>query len=64
MSIIVKQINKKLEEAEKKTDELYTSLDLEKDFEQWFKGLSKEKKLEIYKMYELDILSYEEDSFN
>ena len=56
---LIEQINKKLQEAQKQTTKVYEDLGLNKDFNKWFEDLDRDKKLEIYKMFQLEIMEFD-----
>ena len=58
---ITDKINTKLEKAEEESVKTYNSLELDKDFNEWFNNLDRGLKIDIYQAYELNKLDFEEE---
>ena len=57
---LIEEINKALRDAELEASKTYDKLGLDEKFDNWFKDLDKETKVEIYKMFQLNQLSFDE----
>lgn len=58
---ITDKINTKLQKAEAESVKTYDSLELDKDFNEWFNNLDSVLKIAIYQAYELNKLDFEEE---
>ena len=57
---LIEEINKALREAARQNNNIYNKLSLGEMFDNWFKDLDRTTKVEIYKMYQLNQLSFDE----